>query len=290
LVWGVNFTVISIGLEDLPPLLFSALRFTVATLPWVFFVGRPEAGWRLILAVGVSLGLLKFTALFIGIAIGLPAGLASLTLQSQVFFTVLFAAVAFGERPAVRHLVGMVIAFTGIGLIALDLGAVGVMSGGLWGLALCVLAAAFWGVANLFMKRAATGNMLNLIVWVSLVPPVPLFAASLAVDGPETVRTALAGLDWVSVGAVLYISYGATLLGFGLWGRLLGRYPAGVVAPFSMLVPVFGMSTAALVLGEPLGPMRLIAAALILLGLATVVVSPEAVRARFRSRRAATTS
>jgi O-acetylserine/cysteine efflux transporter len=268
-IWGLNFVVIKLGLEELPPLLFSALRFAVAALPWVFLVGRPQAPWRIIIAIGLFLGLFKFSALFIGMDLGMPAGLASLTLQAQAFFTVLFAALWLKERPTRRQLAGMAVAFAGLALIALDFGAA---PQGMIGLALVVLAAAFWGIANLFMKEARGANALNLIVWVSLIPPLPLLLISLALDGPHEVAAALTGLDRTGVGAVLYIGLGATIVGFGLWGRLLRRYPTAVVAPFSLLVPVFGMSAGAFLLDEPLGPIRLVAAGLILAGLAILVL------------------
>jgi O-acetylserine/cysteine efflux transporter len=268
-IWGLNFVVIKLGLQELPPLPFSALRFAVAALPWVFLVGRPQAPWTIILAIGLFLGLFKFSALFIGMDLGMPAGLASLTLQAQAFFTVLFAALWLKERPTRRQLAGMAIAFAGLALIALDFGTA---PQGMIGLALVVLAAAFWGIANLFMKEARGANALNLIVWVSLIPPLPLLLISLALDGPSAVAAALLGLDRTGIGAVLYIGLGATIVGFGLWGRLLRRYPAAVVAPFSLLVPVFGMSAGALLLGEPLSPIRLIAAALILAGLAVLAL------------------
>jgi O-acetylserine/cysteine efflux transporter len=275
-VWGLNFAVIKLGLSELPPLLFSALRFTVAALPWVFLVGRPQAPWRIILGIGLFLGLLKFSALFIGMDLGMPAGLASLVLQAQAFFTVLFAAAWLKERPRPRHLIGMAVAFAGLGLIAVDFGAA---PRDLTGLALVVLAAALWGIANLFMKEARGANALNLIVWVSLVPPLPLLLVSLAVDGPERVSSALLRLDWTGIGAVLYIGLVATIVGFGLWGRLLSRYPAAVVAPFSLLVPIFGMSAGALLLGEPLGLLRVVAAMLVLAGLAIVALPWAPLRA-----------
>lgn len=277
LLWGLNFVVIKLGLENLPPLLFSALRFTVAALPWIFLVGRPQAPWRVILAIGLFLGLLKFTALFVGMDLGMPAGLSSLTLQAQAFFTVLFAAIWLRERPTARHLVGMAVAFGGLALIAIEFAAAPL---DLAGLGLVVVAAACWGIANLFMKQAGGADALNLIVWVSVVPPLPLFAASLAVDGPERVAGALMDLGWTGTAAVLYIGLIATIVGFGLWGRLLGRYPAAVVAPFSLLVPVFGMSAGTLVLGEPLGPLRIAAAVLVLAGLAILVMPAGTLKAR----------
>jgi O-acetylserine/cysteine efflux transporter len=203
----------------------------------------------------------------------MPAGLASLILQVQAFFTVLFAALWLKERPAPRHLIGMAVAFAGLALIAFDLGAA---PRGLTGLALVILAAALWAVANLFMKEARGANALNLIVWVSLVPPLPLLLLTLLLDGPEAVSGALRGLDWTGIGAVIYIGLGATIVGFGLWGRLLSRYPASVVAPFSMLVPIFGMSSGAVLLGEPLGPIRIAAAGLVLAGLGIILLPSRA--------------
>ena len=276
-VWGLNFVVIKLGLAELPPLLFSALRFTVAALPWVFLVGPPQAPWRIILGIGLFLGLLKFSALFIGMDLGMPAGLASLVLQAQAFFTVLFAALWLKERPRPRHLIGMAVAFAGLGLIAVDFGAA---PRDLTGLALVVLAAALWGIANLFMKEARGANALNLIVWVSLVPPLPLLLVSLALDGPERVSSALLGLDRTGIAAVLYIGLGATIVGFGLWGRLLRRYPAAVVAPFSLLVPVVGIAAAWLALNEVPSGAELIGAAVVLTGLALTVGLTAPRRAR----------
>ncbi|MFF8604527.1 EamA family transporter [Streptomyces sp. NPDC015346] len=263
-VWGVNFVVIEIGLDHFPPLLFSALRFLAAALPAVFLVGRPTVAWKWIVAVGLVLGVAKFGLLFTGMDLGAPAGLSSLILQIQAVFTALFAFVALGERPGRVKTAGMAVALAGIAVAAVDEGA----SGPLAGFVLCVAAAACWGVSNVLTRKASPPDALNFMVWVSAVPVLPLLALSFALEGPERDLAALRGLDWTGVGVIVYVAWITTVFGFGAWGLLLRRYPASSVAPFSLLVPVFGMSSAALILDETVTPLRWCAAALLVGGVA----------------------
>ncbi|MBQ0829156.1 EamA family transporter [Streptomyces tagetis] len=263
-VWGVNFTVIEIGLDHFPPLLFSALRFLAAALPAVFLVGRPKVAWRWIVGVGLVLGVAKFGLLFVGMDAGMPAGLSSLVLQIQAVFTALFAALALGERPSGVRIAGMLIALGGIGVAAVDQGA----AGGPVAFALVVGAAACWGVSNVLTRKAAPEDSLNFMVWVSTVPVLPLLALSLLLEGPSRDLAALGSLDWRGAGTVIYVAWITTVFGFGAWGWLLRRHPASTVAPFSLLVPVFGMSAAALFLDEAITPLRWCAAALLVGGVA----------------------
>ncbi|MBD3009544.1 EamA family transporter [Streptomyces sp. 5-10] len=263
-LWGVNFVVIEVGLDHFPPLLFCALRFLVAALPAVFLVGPPRVAWRWILGVGLALGVAKFGLLFIGMHEGMPAGLSSLVLQVQAVFTALFAAVVLAERPGWRRLLGMAVALAGIAVAAVDEGT----SGPLLGFVLVVAAAAFWGVSNVLTRKAAPPDALNFMVWVSLVPVLPLLALSLVFEGARPDVEALSRLDWAGVGAIVYVAWVATVFGFGAWGFLLRTYDASAVAPFSLLVPVFGMSSAALVLGEGISAPRWLAAALLVGGVA----------------------
>ncbi|KQX52832.1 MULTISPECIES: EamA family transporter [unclassified Streptomyces] len=265
-VWGVNFVVIEIGLDHFPPLLFSALRFLAAALPAVFLVGRPTVAWKWIVAVGLALGVAKFGLLFTGMSLGAPAGLSSLVLQVQAVFTALFAFAALGERPGRRKVLGMAVALTGIGVAAADEAGGG--TGSLLGFALVIGAAVCWGVSNVLTRRAAPPDALNFMVWVSTVPVLPLLALSLLLEGPERDLAALRGLDWTGAGVIVYVAWVTTVFGFGAWGWLLRRYPASSVAPFSLLVPVFGMSSAALFLGEGVSPLRWCAAALLVGGVA----------------------
>jgi O-acetylserine/cysteine efflux transporter len=245
-VWGVNFVVIHVGLEHFPPLLFSALRFTFVALPAVFFVGPPRVRWYWVLAVGGSLGVLSFGLLFVGIDQGMPAGLSSLVLQTQVIFTVAFAALTLGERPPRPQLVGGAIALVGLVVIATDRAG----SAPLLPFVLVIGAAAAWGVANVCTRQAQPPDGLALMVWASLVAPLPLLALSLAFDGPHAIGAALGGIDVGGLAALAYIVGPSTLFGFACWTGLLRRYPAATVAPFTLLVPVFGIAAAALTLGE----------------------------------------
>ncbi|QES52342.1 EamA family transporter [Streptomyces venezuelae] len=263
-VWGFNFVVIEIGLDHFPPLLLSALRFLVAALPAVFFVGRPKVAWRWVLGVGLALGIAKFGLLFTGMDAGMPAGLSSLVLQVQAVFTAVFAAVVLGERPGRVRLLGMAVALAGIGVAAVDEGA----SGPVLGFTLVVGAALCWGVSNVLTRKAAPPDALNFMVWVCTVPVLPLLALSLLLEGPDRDLAALRALDWSGVGVIAYVAWISTVVGFGAWGYLLRRYPATSVAPFSLLVPVFGMSSAALVLGEGVSGLRWAAAVLLVGGVA----------------------
>lgn len=191
-VWGFNFVVIEIGLGHFPPLLLSALRFLVAALPAVFFVGRPKVAWKWILGVGAALGIAKFGLLFTGMAAGMPAGLSSLVLQIQAVFTAVLAAVVLRERPGPVRVLGMAVALAGIGVAAVDRG----VSGPVTGFVLVVAAAACWGVSNVLTRRAAPPDALNFMVWVCTVPVIPLFALSLLLEGPDRDLAALRALDW----------------------------------------------------------------------------------------------
>ncbi|WP_371773081.1 EamA family transporter [Streptomyces sp. NBC_01438] len=263
-VWGVNFVVIELGLAHFPPLLFSALRFLVAALPAVFFVGRPKVAWKWVVGVGLVLGMAKFGLLFIGMDRGMGAGLSSLVLQVQAVFTALFAALALGERPGRVRVLGMGVALAGIGVAAVDEGA----SGPVLAFVLVIAAAACWGVSNVLTRKAAPPDALNFMVWVSTVPVLPLLGLSLLFEGPHRDAEALAALDWSGAGIIVYVAWITTVFGFGAWGFLLSRYPASSVAPFTLLVPVFGMSSAALVLDESVSPLRWCAAALLVGGVA----------------------
>ncbi|MGW1812866.1 EamA family transporter [Streptomyces sp. NPDC002125] len=263
-VWGVNFVVIELGLAHFPPLLFSALRFLVAALPAVLLVGRPTVAWKWIISVGLVLGVAKFGLLFIGMDRGMPAGLSSLVLQVQAVFTALFAALALGERPGRTRVLGMAVALAGIGVAAVDEGA----GGPVLAFVLVVAAAACWGVSNVLTRRAAPPDSLNFMVWVSTVPVLPLLGLSLLFEGWERDAEALSSLDWSGVGIIVYVAWITTVFGFGAWGFLLRHHPASSVAPFTLLVPVFGMSSAALLLGESISPLRWCAAALLVGGVA----------------------
>ncbi|MFL9815095.1 EamA family transporter [Stutzerimonas sp. VN223-3] len=263
IVWGMNFVVIKIGLDDIPPMLLGSLRFLLAAFPAVLFIKRPQLPLRWLLAYGATISLGQFAFLFSAMKVGMPAGLASLVLQSQAFFTLFFAALFLGERLRATNLVGLLIAAGGLLLIGLQ----GDRSMTLAGFVLTICAASMWALGNIVTRKVGKVNLVGLVVWGSLIPPIPFFALSWMLEGPQVIESALRGIGWDSILVLVYLAFGATILGYGLWSRLLSRYPANTVAPFSLLVPVVGLTSAALLLDEHLGVLQAIGALLVMLGL-----------------------
>ena len=263
-IWGFNFVVIEIGLQGLPPLVFTSLRFFFAAVPLVFFVSRPATDWRLLVGWGLAQFAVQFALLFVGMKLGMPAGLSSLVIQLQAFFTIGLAWWLMGEHARPMQLLGAGIALAGMGIVAWHLDTPGTLIG----LLLVVGAAMSWATANILTKRIGTVEPLALVAWGSLVAVPPLLLVSAVVEGPHAMLAAVQEMNLKSWLTVLFQSYPNTLLGFGVWSMLMRRYPAAQVAPFSLLVPVAGMLSAALVLHEALEPWKIAAGALVLGGLA----------------------
>jgi len=262
-IWGFNFVVIRLGLDAFPPLLFNGLRFVVASLPFLLFFRSPGVPWRWVLGVGLVLGVMKFSLLFLAMAWGMPAGLASVVMQAQALFSVVFAAMLLGERPRQMQWFGLSIAAFGLIVIATDMdGNVGLIA-----FLTLIAAAACWGFANIMTRRTAAPNPLAFMIWVSAVPPLPMLGLSWIFEGPEAIATAFAGIELRGVAAVLYIGLLSTTACFAGWSLLLRQHNASLVAPFTLLVPVFGLLSAWAVLDEMPSTIKLGGAALILLGL-----------------------
>ena len=275
-VWGTNFVVIRWGLDGLPPFLFATLRFTFSALPWLLFIPRPTAPWRKMAAFGVLLGVGQFGLLFLAMRSSISPGLASLVVQVQVFFTIGLSLLLMGERVRGFQIVGLLLALAGLGVIALNLDAAVVT----WlGLALVLSAAFFWAGANLVVKSLGPVNMLHFMVWSSVFAVPPLLAISWFIEGPALMQSAVTHATPLVWASVLWQALGNTLFGYGVWNWLLARHPAATVAPLALLVPVFGMGASALSLGESLPGWKLGAAALVLSGLAVIVLWPR-LRAR----------
>lgn len=264
-VWGLNFSVIKIALVDLPPVLLAAMRFLLVAVPAVWLLPMPSVPVRHIAAYGLTMFAMQFAFLFAGMSLGVGAGVASLLLQFQVFVTMALA-LGFGrERPSPWQVMGTVIAAGGLaGLVAgAPLDASGL------GLLLVLLAAVAWGVGNTLSRRLLAGQaVLPSVAWGSLVSVLPLAAASLWLEGWPAWRTAIIESRTSTWLALAYVVYPTTLAGFSLWAYQLRRYPAAAVAPFTMMVPVFGLLFAALTVGEPLTSAKVTGAAVVLLGVA----------------------
>ncbi len=266
LVWGVNFVVIKAGVAEVPPLLLGALRFVAAAFPAVLLFARPRLPLRLYLAYGLTISVGQFAFLFTAIHVGMPSGLASLVLQSQAFFTMVFAAFWLQEAWRPSQLAGLALAGVGLALIGSAHG----LAMPLTGFLLTLLAAAMWAAGNIVTREVGRHGPVDLqafVVWASLVPPLPFFALSLLLEGPAAIGAALADFGLQAAAAVAYLAWGATLLGYGLWSRLLARYPANQVAPFSLLVPLVGLTAGWVVYGESLQPVHFAGGALLMAGL-----------------------
>jgi O-acetylserine/cysteine efflux transporter len=265
--WGLNFVFIALALRDFPPIFLAVLRFAIAALP-ALFLPRPAISWGMLIAIGGTMFVGQFAFLFPAMAVGMPAGLASIALQVQAFITIGIAAALLGEKPTARQIAGSAVAFIGLVVVGTTVGVNGVT---LAGLILLLISAVFWSIGNTLTRQAGAVDMLALMSWASAVAPVPLLVLSLVFEGPARIEAGVLGANWLTIGAVLYIAIVSTTFGYAAWGQLLKLYPAATAAPFSLLVPVSGTISAALILGETFGPARLTGMGLILLGLAILV-------------------
>lgn len=269
--WGVNFVVIKLGLQGMPPFLLAGLRFTLVAFPAIFFVRRPPIPLRWLVVYGMTISFGQFAFLFLAIKLGMPAGLASLVLQAQAFFTLLLGALLLAEKLRWNHIVGIIIATLGMFLLA-TAGMEGQTSAGitLTTMMLTLSAALSWGLGNITNKiimRNRSVPIMSLVVWSALVPIVPFFACSLLFDGQAAIVNSLLHIGLQTLLALFYLAFVATIVGYAIWGNLLSRYETWRVAPLSLLVPVVGIITAALVLDEHLSGQQMLGAVVIILGL-----------------------
>lgn len=265
LIWGINFLFVSFGLEEISPLLLCALRFLFASVPAVFFVRIPQTSFKIVVLYGFIMFALQFACLFIGMAIGMPPGMASLLMQTQVFFSMFFAVIFLGEQPNLGQIIGALVAFTGIGLVAMHFDSDISLPGFIFILA----AAATWGFGNLITKKikGSNTNMMALIVWGSFVACIPMFLLSLLFEGSANWVYTYEHISWRGAISLFYIVFASTWVGYGVWNWLIARYPVGVVAPFTLLVPIVAMVSSVIVLGEPFQRWKLAAGLLVIGGL-----------------------
>ncbi|AGN84280.1 MULTISPECIES: O-acetylserine/cysteine exporter [Enterobacteriaceae] len=267
--WGLNFVVIKVGLHNMPPLMLAGLRFVLVAFPAILFVARPKVPLRLLLGYGLTISFGQFAFLFCAIKFGMPAGLASLVLQAQAFFTIILGAGVFGERLQIKQLVGITLAVLGV-LVLIESSLNG-QHVPLLGFLLTLAGAFCWACGNIFnkkiMQHSSRPAIMSLVVWSALIPIVPFMVASLIFDGPALMLQSVVSIDFTTLLSLVYLAFVATILGYGIWGTLLGRYETWRVAPLSLLVPVVGMASAALLLGETLSALQLVGAVLVMAGL-----------------------
>ena len=257
-IWGASFTIIKLGLHNFSPMLLGALRYIFAAIPAILFIRPPAAKPKYWITYGLTVGVGQFGCLFYAIHMGMPAGLASVVHQSQALFTLVFSTVLMKEHVSRSQVTGLGIAATGLFFIGDNTGIAAIPLGALL---ITLAGAAFWGLSNIVIRKASAAaaergeqqlDMLGMVVWSSLIPPVPFVLFALFQDSPKTIYTAITTLSGVSLFAILYLAFGATLFGFGVWSKMLSKYSSGQIAPLSLLVPVTGLLTAGLVLHEQL--------------------------------------
>ncbi len=275
-IWGCNFSVITFALTDVSPYLLGALRFFLTSIPAIFFLPRPKASYRLILAYGLCIFGLQFALLFAGMHAGMPPGLTSLILQCQVFFSILFAAVFLHEIPSPLQILGAVIAFIGLGLVWVNY-----TNAESWtGFILVIIAALAMGAGNLFARKLAHVNSYSLVAWGSFVSTPLLVGLTFYTESPTQIWSSLTHMSWATIGAVAFITYISTWIGYGIWNVLLREYTIAAVIPFTLLVPVFGMCCSFLVFAEPIQQWELSAAYLIIGGLSINVLGSRLMNRR----------
>ncbi len=265
-IWGLAFVATKIALDSFTPAQLTALRFLIACIP-VLILSRPNLPWRTLVVIGLTLFTGQFLLLFFAFTRGMPPGVASVTQQMQVFFTVLLAAIVLREIPTARQGAGMAVACAGLVAIALSVDA-----DLTWlGLGLALASAASWAIGNILVKRHPGTPMLALMVWLSLVPPLPALAIAAAFDRGPSLPAAVAAATWPGLIAALYLGAVATVLAYAIWGNLLTRYSAATVTPFALIAPCVGVAGSAIAFGEAFPPLRYVGMALIVAGVGITV-------------------
>jgi O-acetylserine/cysteine efflux transporter len=274
-IWGLNFSVIKLGLTTVDPFILAGIRFTLCALPAIFFIPRPDVPWRYIAGYGLVFGVGLWGVVNLGIQSGLSAGIASLVLQFSAFFTLLLGARVLREKLSRYQIAGMAIASGGL-LSILSIADGTVTS---TGLILVLLGALAWSVANVINKKARTTQVFAFLVWSSAFSPIPLFALDYAVNGSVGYRALVSQIDARAVLSILFQVYPNTLFGYWVWNSLMKRYPVSTVAPLSLLVPVFGLVGSAVIFNEQLSLNKVIAVLLIVSGLGVGLYGQTLLRA-----------
>jgi len=262
LLWGLNFLAIDLGMGEVPPLLFLAIRFVLVAFPAVLVIPRPDCSWRVLAGIGLFMSAGQFGLLYVSMDLGMPPGLASLVLQAQVVFTIVIASGVLREHPTRTQVVGVVIGVAGLVVVVLGRGG----HVPLLALMVCLAAGLSWAIGNVIARASRSPGGLGVTVWSGLVVPAPILALSLLVDGPEGVVDGLRAFGWEAVLGTLYTVVFASFVGYAIFNTMISRYPGSAVVPWILLVPVVGILSAWLVVDERPAPGELAGGALLVLG------------------------
>lgn len=263
IIWGVNFLFVSVALNEIPPLLLCAIRFLLTSVPAIFFFKLPQGSFKMVAIYGLVMFALQFSLLFMGMNVGMPAGMASLIMQVQVFFSMFFAAIILEEKPYSWQIIGALISFTGIAIVAMHFDHTVTFIGFIFILG----AAATWGFGNLMTKKITQVKTIPLVIWGSFFACFPMFLLSFLIEGKDAIALTYQHLTWLGISSVLYIVIASTWIAYMTWTWLVSRYPVGIVVPFTLLVPIVGVFCSVLFLGEPLQLWKLLAGFLVMGGL-----------------------
>ncbi|MFC5067024.1 EamA family transporter [Flaviflagellibacter deserti] len=270
-IWGTNFPIMKVATEQMPPLLIAALRFLFVLFPAIFVFKRPKVPWRLMAAYGLLIGVGQFGLIYIAVSGYISPGLASLVIQTQVFFTIILAILITRERVQPYQWAGLALATIGVVVIGLHTGGDTTIAG----LVMVLVAALSWAGGNIASKASGRVNMIAYVVWTSIFSMPILFVLAFVFEGWDLISTSIVTADAATWGAVLWQSFGNTLFGYACWSWLLSRHPAATVVPMALLVPVFGMGASTIWLGESLPAWKLAAGALVMSGLAISMLWPR---------------
>lgn len=273
-IWGSNFVVIRIGLDRFGPFTFATLRFLLASLPLLPFFRWPDTDWKNVVTYGLLIGAGQFGLMLYAMRGDISPGLASVLIQTQAFFTVALAVYFAGERIGTRNILGLLLCAAGVVIVV-------TMGGGEAspiGVTLTLGGAFCWALGNIVARRAGPINALSLVAWSNIFAIPPLAATALLFEGPSAISHSIIHADMGGWASIFWQAFGNAIFGYAVWNWLLGRYPASQVAPMGLLVPIFGLSSAAIFLAEPMPLWKLVATAAIISGLAINILGGRAMR------------
>lgn len=262
LIWGFNFVVIKWGVQDVSASVMTALRFALVAFPLIFFVKKPNIPMFAVAGYGLIFGCGVWGLVNLAIENGAPAGQSSLLLQSSAFMTAIAGVVIFAERISVQNSAGIFIAFIGYVMIVTAASE----RSSIIGIGLVLLAGLAWTVCNVIIKYYKPSDVLSFIVWSSLFVPMPIFGylAIFTSDVSDMIQPS----EWRGVVSIIFQAGVTTIIGYGIWTKMITRYGLSKVSPYSLIVPVSGLLFASLLLGEVPEKIEMLGSALVLLGLA----------------------
>ncbi|WP_408952558.1 DMT family transporter [Lysobacter sp. Hz 25] len=267
LSWALNFLTSAYALREIPPLLFTGLRFALLALPLAFFVKRPAPGqWPRLIAVCLCIGVLHFGLSFSALKAAGDLSSPAIVLQSYVPMTAVLAWWLLGERFAWRTGVAIGLSFAGVLVLGFD----PLVLDKPMAVVLMLISAAFLALGTVLMKGLRGLDAYSQQGWTALIAVLPLIGLSMAVEPGGL--AALGSVSWVAWLGVVYAAFVSSLLGHGLYYVLVQRHPVAKVTPWLLLVPVFAIALGVVFWGDRPGPRLWIGGAMVLGGVLIIAL------------------